>query len=269
VNDAAHFEAILTQLGRLLIDLKLTGVDVVLIGGQVISIEAMAAGRPGVIAVETPTGVVVPRGYSMEPDLLFDVEDAGARGEAIVDALRANGFSRIRPYRWLKTLDTGDMLVDLFVPPDLDAAQNPGGFTVLPRGDLALSRATARHLRVGTSAIDIKVPDPVGFLAMKIEAKERLRPQQTKDSFDIYAYVALKGPSTVGKALRTSREGDTLRAALRRLFGEPKAPGVSDVLSYAGTLETTEKELLARAVVDLFDEVNRISAATSGTVSER
>jgi hypothetical protein len=35
--------------------------------------------------------------------------------------------------------------------------------------------------------LNVAVPDVVGFLAMKLEAKLRLRPTEAKDSFDIYA----------------------------------------------------------------------------------
>jgi hypothetical protein len=259
VSDAERFDAVLTELGHLLVDLKLTGVDVVLIGGQVISVEALTAGRKAVIAVETPTGVAVQRGYSMEPDLLFDVEDAGARGEAITEVLKSSGFSRVRDFRWGKRLAAGDMLVDLFVSSDVDDAQNPGGFARLPRGDLALSRAGAVHPVVAGARLDIKIPDPVGFLSMKIEAKDRLRPTETKDSFDIYAYVSLKGAKKVGDALRSSSECAAILGALRRFFAEVDAPGVRDVVSFAGSLEEAERDLLARAVVDLFDELHRIA----------
>lgn len=88
-----QFEAVLDELRLLLSEFRKIGVGVILVGGQVIALEARAAGGDGVIEVRTPTDVVIQRGYSMEPDLLFDVDGAGPRAEAIVDVLKAAIFS--------------------------------------------------------------------------------------------------------------------------------------------------------------------------------
>ena len=104
--------------------------------------------------------------------------------------------------------------------------------------------------------LDIDVPDVVGFLAMKLEAKLRLRPTATKDSCDVYAYVDLKGVDVINAGLkRDAREGPRLVGHLWTLFGDVTAPGVLDVLTYAGSLADEERALLTRAVVDLFEEI--------------
>ena len=54
---------------------------------------------------------------------------------------------------------------------------------------------------------------------------------------------------------RDAREGPRLVGHLWTLFGDVTAPGVLDVLSYAGSLADEERALLARAVVDLFEEI--------------
>jgi hypothetical protein len=254
MNDSERFEQILGELRGLLVALRLTGVDVMLVGGQVISLEALARGGDGIIEVKTDTGIVARRGFSMEPDLLFDVDGAGARPDCILDVLKQCGFNRVRSFRWRKALpEAGDMLVDLFVPPDADEANNPGSFTSLPAGDLAFARAKSLRVSVPSGTLEIKVPDPIGFLAMKLEAKMRLRPNETKDSFDLYAYVVLKEVETVRQALLDSDDGPRLAAGLRHLFGDVSGSGVADVVAAAGALSDDERGLLARAVVDTFE----------------
>jgi len=147
----------------------------------------------------------------------------------------------------------GEIEVDLFVPADAGDANNPAGFTSLPAGDLALLRAKPIRLQLASGVLDIALPDPVGFIAMKLVAKQRLRPTETKDCFDIYAYVSMKGAETVRAALAADAQaGPRLSSELRQLYGDLDSPGVRDVLAYAATLGNEERALLARAVVDLF-----------------
>jgi hypothetical protein len=257
LDEVAQFEAVLDELRGVLSDFTMIGVSAMLVGGQVLAVEGKAAGGDGVIEVRTPTDVVVRRGFSMEPDLLFDVDEAAPRVDAIVDVLRARGFKRIKTYRWSKATPTGDVLLDLFMPPDADDANDPAGFTRLPAGDLALLRPRKIQVQLRSGVLNVDVPDPVGFIAMKLEAKLRLRPTATKDSFDLYAYVSMKGADAINAGLkRDAREGPRIVAHLRTLFGDVNAPGVLDVLTYAGSLGDDERALLARAVVDLFEAVS-------------
>jgi hypothetical protein len=254
--EAVQFEAVLEELRLLTSRFAHVGTRFVLVGGQVLALEARAAGGSGVIEVRTPTDIVIPRGYSMEPDLLFDVDEAGPRSDAILDILKDQGFKRVREFRWRKEVEGREVLLDLFMPPDADEENNPGGFTRLPMGDVALLRPRQIQVQLVAGVLDIAVPDPVGFLAMKLEAKLKLRPTMTKDAFDIYAYVAMKGTETIRHALVSDRhDGPRIAQQLAALFGEVGAPGVLDVLSYAGTLEEGEQALVARAVVDLFESL--------------
>lgn len=90
-RDAARFEAVLGELRRVLIELQGIGVGAVLIGGQVLALESRAVGGSGTIQVRTTTGVQIDRGYSMEPDLLLDVDDVAPRLNAAVCGGRRNG----------------------------------------------------------------------------------------------------------------------------------------------------------------------------------
>jgi hypothetical protein len=254
--EAAQFEIVLDELRGLLADFTTIGVGAMLIGGQVLALEGKAAGGDGVIEVRTPTDVVIQRGFSMEPDLLFDVDEAAPRVDAIVDILKRRHFKRVTTYRWAKATAAGDVLLDLFMPPDADDANNPAGFTRLPKGDVALLRPRTVQVRLASGVLSVAVPDPVGFLAMKLEAKLRLRPTATKDAFDIYAYVTMKGASVVRSALRSDLvDGPCILQHLTVLFGAVDAAGVVDVLAYADTLGGDERALVARAVVDLFEDV--------------
>jgi hypothetical protein len=147
------------------------------------------------------------------------------------------------------------MSLDLFMPPDAD---DDPGFTRLPAGDLAL--AGARHVRVALAGgtLEIALPDPLGFLAMKVVAKRTLRPSATKDSFDIYPYAAMRGFSAVKSALaRGGPVGEQIARDLADLFYDEESAGVVDVLAYASALDADERALLAAAVVDLFDGIAR------------
>lgn len=255
-QESEQFEAVLDELRGFVSELRMIGVSVMIVGGQVIALESRALGGDGTIEVTTPTGVVVRRGFSMEPDLLFDVDEGASRSDAIIDVLKRRGFKRVRTFRWRKELPTGDVDFDLFVQPDSDEANNPAGFTRLPAGDVAALRPRKVRLTLASGVLEIAVPDPVGFLAMKIEAKRRLRPKENKDSFDLYAYIAMKGADVVGSALRRDGyDGPRLVVELVELFNDIDAPGVLDVVSYAGTLQDADRALLARAVVDLMLDV--------------
>lgn len=256
MNDTEQFDAVLDELRGLLADFTMIGVTTMLVGGQVLAVEAKAAGGSGVIEVRTPTDIVIERGFSMEPDLLFDVDEAAPRVDAIIDILKTRGFVRLKTYRWAKASPTGEILLDLFVPPDADDSNNPAGFTALPMGDLALLRPHQLTLTLKSGDLHVNVPDVVGFLAMKLEAKQHLRPTATKDAFDIYAYVSLHGVEAVTRGLaRDTTDGPRIVTQLRALFGAVDAPGVVDVLAYAGSLGDEERALVARAVVDLLEAV--------------
>ncbi len=141
LDEAAQFEVVLDELRDLLSHLTMIGVSPMLVGGQVLAVEGKAAGGDGVIEVRTPTDVVVRRGFSMAPDLLFDVDEAGPRSDAIIDILRQRGFRRVKTYRWAKAMPTGEVLLDLFMPPDADDANDPVSHACLR----ATSRLFARE----------------------------------------------------------------------------------------------------------------------------
>lgn len=251
--DAIRFEAVLEELRRLVNEFARIGVEVVLVGGQALAAEQWESGGSGVIMVRTETGLLIERGYSLEPDLLIDVSRLAERVDAIGDVMRNCGFERARTARWSKS--AGTVAVDIFIPEDAEAWDDPGA-TRLPKGAVALLKPRLVQLRLQGGTLEILVPDPVGFLAMKLEAKQRLRPAMTKDSFDMYAYVSMKGIDTIAKAiLADSHDGPALTTGLASLFGDEAAPGVRDVLAYADGYDSAEQALIARAVVDLFQQL--------------
>jgi hypothetical protein len=64
--------------------------------------------------------------------------------------------------------------------------------------------------------------------------------------------------------LADSHDGPALTTGLASLFGDDAAPGVRDVLAYADGYDSTEQALLARAVVDLFQQLaHRLSGDRS------
>jgi hypothetical protein len=182
-DEATRFEAVLDELRVLMTELRRIGVYAVLVGGQVLAVEHRENGGTGVVEVRTPTDVAVNRGFSLEPDLLIDADQAGERVHALGDAIRNCNFERVKTERWCKTTHTGDVFIDIFIPEEADHVNDPGAVR-LPHGEAALLKPRTVTLSLKNGILEIDVPDPVGFLAMKLEAKLRLRPTEMKDSFD-------------------------------------------------------------------------------------
>ncbi|QDE72222.1 hypothetical protein BHS05_00460 [Myxococcus xanthus] len=128
--------------------------------------------------------------------------------------------------------------------------------TPLPDARLALRGSQPVFLPMGETSLRIRLPDAVGFLSMKVRAKLEQRPTETKDCFDIFAYVKLVGLDDVRASLKQAgEEGQALRAKLQRLFWSTDAAGVLDIIAYAEGLEEVDRALLAQAAVDLFADL--------------
>ncbi|MBS2031499.1 MAG: hypothetical protein JST54_26600 [Deltaproteobacteria bacterium] len=255
MTEAEKFECVLAELGQLLLSLGDLAEHVVLIGGQVLALEARQKTGDATIQVVTDTGITVPRGYSFEPDLLFDFEQQPQQAERLPQILGAAGYKRTREHRWAKQVGEVAVEIDLFVPDDIDDAVVPTGATRLPQGALALARPQRLAVKLKDRELPLQVPSPAAFLALKLDAKLIHRPGETKDCFDIFAYVRLHTPKVVGPALDAVHEGRAIRRDLYTLFGDVESPGVLDVLKYAATLDQQDQALLARSVVDLFAEL--------------
>ncbi|SRR6266567_3358975 len=253
MTERERFEIVVEEVGAL-IERVADLAEVVLIGGQVIAVERLAAGHDPVLQVETDTGQVLTRGYSLEADLLVDppYPEQSARWDELPHLLRECGFRRgPRDYQWDKEVRGELVRLELFVPED--APEPATAMTRLPGGDEVLTRATPVMVGAGARR-SIKVPDPVSYLRLKLDARLRLR-DKPKDSFDLFAYARWKGPGVIRAALRSSQRRGELAAELRELFGAITAPGVLDVLGYATSLEGLERELVAADVVRCFEEV--------------
>ncbi|NOK21730.1 hypothetical protein [Corallococcus carmarthensis] len=94
MTDEERFDEILGELGELMLDLGDLSSRIMLIGGQVLALESRQRGGTGVIAIETDTGIVVERGFSFEPDLLFDLDGADFMAERLPEVLRQRAMRR-------------------------------------------------------------------------------------------------------------------------------------------------------------------------------
>jgi hypothetical protein len=257
MNEAEQFEIVLGELRSLFRRITDLAEHVYVIGGQALALEAKARGGSGVIEVETDTGVRLTRGFSLEPDLLLDIDAMSARADVVTDALKELGFTRYRDFDWRKRIDDTVICIELFRAESSDPTNAPSGMIPLPLADEAMARTNQLRIALEGGDLTVAVPDPVGFLQLKVDAKNRLRPHENKDCFDIYAYLRLQTAATVRSALvAAGTRGGELAAYLRRLFGTPTSPGVQDVLIYAATLGPQDRDLLARAVVD---EIARVT----------
>ena len=264
MTDEERFDVVLEELRGLMTALGDFAGSVVLIGGQVVALQQKQRVGNGSIDIQTSVGVVVSRGFSLDSDLLlaFDGTAHEQRGEEFPAILRSRGFTRSNPdTRWLKTVGDVAVPIDLFVTPDLALDAYPTRATVLYDGDLAASRPTRLEVPLRAGMLEIQVPNPLGYLALKVDAKLRRRPAQTKDSFDLFAFVQTMGADVAGGALRDSRaHGPRVADELKQLFCSPSAAGVQDVVTYSRTsLGPAERALLEQAAVDLFAEVLRVA----------
>jgi hypothetical protein len=246
MTDEERFRLALAELQSLFSKLYGHEVHAVLIGGQVLALELLARGQSGELAVETRTGIKVSRGYTLEADLLFDL-DRLPDADDLPLRLRAAGFEPARDFRWAKNSGDFKFSVDLFRPPGA-TEEAPCGMTEAADGGFALNHNHSIQLDVGGRPLSILVPDGPAFIAMKLAARHRRT--EPKDAFDLYAYLRLMGVDTLRTGLARPELAE-LREELRGLFGLRTAAGVRDVLSYA-KLQGEEAELLAQAVVDEF-----------------
>lgn len=146
----------------------------------------------------------IDRGYSFEPDLLLDFDAAGNRATEFEIVLKDRKLQKIKTYRW-RSLGSPAIELDFFKAHDADDANVALGATPIKDSELVLSRAQPIEVIAGSDSFKIRVPDPLGFIAMKLRAKLEYRPTEDKDSFDIVAYVYLKTPALVRESLGSSR----------------------------------------------------------------
>ncbi|EPX64222.1 hypothetical protein D187_005356 [Cystobacter fuscus DSM 2262] len=125
MEEVEQFEAVLRELGELMIDLGDLASSVVLIGGQVLALESRRRGQSGVIAVETETGEEVTRGFTFEPDLLFDLDGTEFMAGRLPEVLKERGYERARQFRWSKKLRGSWVQLDLFAPEEVEPDDLP------------------------------------------------------------------------------------------------------------------------------------------------
>jgi hypothetical protein len=260
MTESEHFEAVLHELACLLLDLGDLASRVLLIGGQVLALEALQRRGSGLLEVQTETGVAVTRGFTMEPDLLLDLDEDTFQSERLTEVLHLRGYERTREFRWARRVEVrGEWVsieIDLFASPQVPADVLPTRMTRLPDARLALRRPRRIEVSVGGAPLRISVPNAAAFLAMKVRAKREQRPEESKDCFDIYAYVNLVGTAEVRASLTGAGEaGEWVRRKLVELFYDLSASGVGDVVQFAVGLSPADEALLRQGVVDLFAEL--------------
>lgn len=260
MTDDELFSAVLRELAELLGRLGPLGARTVLIGGQVLAIEGLRRTGSGIIRAETETGITVERGFSLEPDLLVDLDADRFAADQLPEILRHCGYKRVRDFRWAKPLPDGageqQVILDLFRSPDIDVENVATSMTELPDAELVLRRSVPVEVELGSARLQIRIPDALSFLKMKVRAKREQRPKETKDSFDVYAYVQLQGAASVSAELsKAGADGSALLQELKALFWDVTSPGVRDVIASATTLAPHERALLAQGVVDLFADL--------------
>jgi len=166
VTEAERFAVVLDEPGSLLS--RLDGpCEVVVIGGQVLAIEQVAASQDPVLQVETDTGQRVVRGHSFDPDLLIESVDPeeSARWDELPHLLREAGYRRGgRAFQWEKQVGEVYVRPDLFTPEG--GPLPPTELTPLPRGEAVLRRATEHRLHLATRDVRIRTPSIVDFLVL-------------------------------------------------------------------------------------------------------
>lgn len=253
MSDQALFEAVLAELAVVRNRLDYLN-DAVLIGGQVLAVEQMAAGAQAVFQVETDTGQRIQRPFSMEPDLLVDPPafEESALWDQLPETLKECGFHMTgRTFRWAKNLNGGTMELDLFMPeghadPVVNMTPLKDGLRILGRAHEVVVPVQGRELR-------IKLPHPADFIRMKLDNLERpdavrREEHKGKDALDIYGYIHLKTPEVIAAAFKDPRDEEAL-TLLRRHFGSEQAPGVLRVLKMVPGFSGDEAAMVAKHLV--------------------
>ncbi len=256
MTEAERFSVILDELGALLVKLGYYSENIVLIGGQALAAEQVAAGEDPILQVQTDTGQTIDRGYSFDPDLLIEPLDPAesSQWDELPQLLRNAGYARTpRSFRWEKQVGEVYVRVDLFMP--AGHPEPPTMMTPLPRGDKVLSRSQSMWLSVGGKGFSLRTPSIIDFVLMKLDARGLRHKVNPKDAFDLYAYVRKKTPEEVGRAIAGAPERDEALRRLKELFGLTDSVGVLEVLEFASTLDEGDRALVARDVVRTFDAV--------------
>ncbi|MBS2025689.1 MAG: hypothetical protein JST92_25090 [Deltaproteobacteria bacterium] len=262
MDDEAKFELVLDELRRLLLGFASIGLDVVLIGGQVIAVWNKANTGSGRIHIAGETGVNVERGYSMEPDLLVELPEAETdrqHEDLLSDVMKQHGFTRGQPdTRWFKVTPLLTMQVDLFAPEDTPSKGRTTPMTSLPRAYAATTCCERLVVRLPENKVlEVRLPDALGFLSLKAYASLRLR-SKPKDAFDAFVYVAQVGLQQVAQSFaKRPPLGRQVLSELRQLFETVESAGVKDVVAEANLFDTEADALLARQVVDMFQELDK------------
>jgi hypothetical protein len=258
MTDEERFLAVLDEVYALLLQLGDLKDKAVLIGGHVIALHALARHQSAAIQTTTETGVTVTRGFTHEPDLLFDLEADEFTAERLPEVLNARGYRRHRDFRWGREVPGGVLVeIDLFRSPELDELTAPLSMTPLADAETVLRRTESLSIPLAGLETQWRVPDAFGFLTMKVRAKREQRPTKAKDCFDIYVFVKLVGLEVVSAVRSTAPDqASALKRQLRELFWDISSPGVVDVLRESGLSDQQERDLLARDVVDLFAQLD-------------
>ncbi len=107
MTDEERFLAVLEEVHALLLQLGDLRARAVVIGGHVVALHGLALRGSAAIETETGTGVVVSRGFTHEPDLLFDLDADTFSAERLPEVLKLRGYKRHRDFRWGRTLESG------------------------------------------------------------------------------------------------------------------------------------------------------------------
>jgi hypothetical protein len=258
MTDEERFLAVLDEVHTLLLQLGDLKEKAVLIGGHVIALHALARHQSAAIQTTTETGVTVTRGFTHEPDLLFDLEADDFTADRLPEVLKARGYRRHRDFRWGREVAGGVKVeIDLFRSPELGESEAPLSMTPLADAATVLRRTESVTVSLAGLETHWRVPDAFGFLTMKVRAKCEQRPTEARDCFDIYVFVKLVGLDAARVALDEAPDRATpLKLQLRKLFWDIDSPGVVDVLRESGLADREEGDLLARDVVDLFAQLD-------------
>ena len=240
MDDIERLEVVLEELRLLLLAMPMVAEHTYLIGGQVLALHSKSQGGPGVIQVETNTGVSIPRGFSLEPDLLVDVDRLVPFGEDLTKTLRDLGYRRARGHSYAKKKNGVSIQVDLFRPEDSNDNNDPTRATRLPNSDAALANPERLTISLPNGTLTISTPDIVGFLRLKLDAKLKHRPHQDKDSFDLWACTKHFGRDRVRTALWSNKQyGEDILDELFKLFcaDDYDSQGVEDFSPTQARLE--------------------------------
>lgn len=147
MSDTQRYEIVLKELRELLATMPDFAGRVIMIGGQVLALEARSRGGDGQLTIDTQVGELLDRGFSFEADLLLDFEGLVAT-DHFETRLRDRGYQKKSGFAWSRDVEGYEVELEFFRAEEASEEIAPVRTTPVPGGQAAIARARELTVQV-------------------------------------------------------------------------------------------------------------------------